>query len=186
MIAALFVEADGVYSGLPDVEVWDIKRDARKYRGPHRVICHSPCQRWSQLAKVVEARWGHKRGEDGGCFASALDSVRTWGGVLEHPAFTEAWAKFLLPEPPVSGGWVRGLCGGWACHVEQGHYGHLARKGTWLYAFGVPLPALKFGPSPSGMVVRRWRGANKPEMPKRLRHITPLPFRDLLLSMVRQ
>jgi hypothetical protein len=24
--------------------------------------------------------------------------------------------------------------GGWVCQVEQGHYGHLSRKATWLYA----------------------------------------------------
>jgi len=29
MIAALFVEKNGCYFGLPDVDPWDIKRDAR-------------------------------------------------------------------------------------------------------------------------------------------------------------
>lgn len=37
--------------------------------------------------------------------------------------------------------------GGWTCCVEQGHYGHRARKATWLYANGVALPQLKWGPS---------------------------------------
>jgi len=32
--------------------------------------------------------------------------------------------------------------------VEQGHYGHRARKATWLYASGVPhLPLLRWGSS---------------------------------------
>jgi hypothetical protein len=80
MIAALFVQTDGVYFDLPDVDPWDISRDARNYDGPHPVVAHPPCSRWCRLAGLVEARWGHKRGDDGGCFASAVSSVRKWGG----------------------------------------------------------------------------------------------------------
>lgn len=40
--------------------------------------------------------------------------------------------------------------GGWTCCVEQGHYGHRARKASWLYAVGVrPLPSLAWGESVS-------------------------------------
>ena len=34
MIAALFVEKNGIYFGLADVDPWDIHRDARTYTGP--------------------------------------------------------------------------------------------------------------------------------------------------------
>lgn len=47
-VAALFVETGGCYYGLPGVDPWDEARDARNYRGPHPVVCHSPCQRWSK------------------------------------------------------------------------------------------------------------------------------------------
>lgn len=186
MIAALFVEAGGCYFGLPDVDPWDESRDARLYAGPHPVVAHPPCQRWSQLAKVVEARWGHKRGDDGGCFASALASVRKWGGVLEHPALSEAWRAFDLLTPPHSGAWVNAdFLGGWTCNVSQGRYGHLAPKATWLFAAGVDTPSLNWGSIHTGVVVRRWRGAKSKEMPKHLRSTTPLPFRDLLLGIAR-
>lgn len=33
MIAALYVERDGVYYDLPNVDPWDAERDARLYRG---------------------------------------------------------------------------------------------------------------------------------------------------------
>jgi len=145
MIAALFVQKNGVYYGLPNVDPWPEDRDARLYAGPWPVVAHPPCSRWCRLAGLVEARWGHKRGDDGGCFASALASVRRWGGVLEHPAYSDAWAAFGLPRPEKSGGWIRGLCGGWSCHVEQGRYGHPAKKATWLYVFGVALPDLRWG-----------------------------------------
>lgn len=149
MIAALYVAEGGCYFGLPDVDPWPESRDARKYAGPWPVVAHPPCSRWCRLAGLVEARWGHKRGEDGGCFAAALASVRRWGGVLEHPAYTDAWAAFSLPKPPRHGGWVRGLCGGWSAHVEQWHYGHPAKKATWLYAFDVgELPSLRWGSTP--------------------------------------
>src|SRR5690348_11920800 len=106
MIAALFVETNGVYFGLPDVDPWDAKRDARLYAGPWPVVAHPPCERWSKLAPVVEARHGLKRGDDGGCFEAALAAVRKWGGVLEHPEGSAAWRTFGLMTPDKWGGWT--------------------------------------------------------------------------------
>lgn len=85
-VAALFVDPKGCYAGLPDVELWDEARDARLYDGPHPVVAHPPCSTWCQLASVNEKRYGHAIGDDGGCFASALDAVRTWGGVPSDTA----------------------------------------------------------------------------------------------------
>jgi len=68
--------------------------------------------------------------------------------VLEHPEASHAWQAFGLAAPPKSGGWVvADFGGGWTCCVEQGHYGHRARKATWLYAVGCELPSLRWGPS---------------------------------------
>lgn len=145
MIAALFVESGGIYFDRDDIDPWDEERDAMLYDGPHPIVAHPPCSRWCRLAGLVEARWGHKRGEDGGMFAHALDCVRRFGGVLEHPAYTDAFRAYGLGVPPRTGGWQRELCGGWTCHVEQGRYGHPAKKATWLYAFGVELPSLRWG-----------------------------------------
>jgi hypothetical protein len=190
VIAALFVQKDGVYCGLEGVDPWDRERDARLYRGPWPVVAHPPCARWSRLAGMCEAKYGLKRGDDGGCFAAALDSVRRWGGVLEHPADTRAWDAFNLPVPPSDGGWVRGLEGGWACRVEQGNYGHPAPKATWLYAFGVrELPSLRWGPSGAMGVCgssrpdRRKRGGGR--IPAAANLSTPIAFRDVLLDMAR-
>lgn len=108
MIAALYVETGGCYFSLPNVDPWDKARDARLYAGPHPVVAHPPCSRWCRLAGLVEARWGHKRGDGGGCFAAALAAVRRWGGVLEHPAYSDAWVAFGLPRPDRHGGWFGG------------------------------------------------------------------------------
>jgi hypothetical protein len=73
-VAALYVERDGAYWNMPDVDAWDEQRDARLYNGPYPVVAHPPCQRWGAMAAVNFARWGgeHNRpGNDGGCFLSA-------------------------------------------------------------------------------------------------------------------
>ena len=191
MVAALFVQEGGAYYGLPDVDPWPESRDATKYRGPHPVVAHPPCSRWCRLAGLVEARWGYKRGDDGGLFASALDSVRRWGGVLEHPAYSDAWPAFSLPEPPREG-WQRGICGGWSCHVEQRHYGHRAKKATWLYGYKIRPPSLAWGRTADSKsdVLVSWCGNNTrgrvvERLGKRERSATPLPFRDLLLRLAR-
>ena len=147
MISALFVETGGCYFGLPGVDPWDIARDARLYSGPHPVVAHPPCQRWGRFWHG-STRKPHqfRMGEDGGCFAAAMTAVRNYGGVLEHPAYSHAWRYFGLTKPPAAGGWVRADdFGGWTCCVEQGHYGHMSRKPTWLYAVGCDLPELRWG-----------------------------------------
>jgi hypothetical protein len=149
LVAALFVQPRGVYYGIPGVEPWGLpERDAREYAGPHPVVAHPPCGRWCRLAGLVEKRWGYKKGDDGGTFAAALRAVRTYGGVLEHPAYSDAFKVHGIA-PPMGGGWQRAFCGGWVCHVEQWHYGHRAKKATWLYAFGVgALPSMIWGRTP--------------------------------------
>ena len=191
MIAALYVHKGGGYFGLPGVDPWDEARDARLYAGPYPVVAHPPCSRWCRLAGLVEARWGHKRGEDGGCFAAALAAVRQWGGVLEHPAYSDAWKAFGLPRPQAAVGWTQGACGGWTCYVEQGRYGHPAKKATWLYAYRVELPELKWGKmlDRESQALVSWccnhvsSGEKRPRVGKKAAAATPPEFRDILIRM---
>lgn len=193
-VAALYVERGGSYWDLDGVDPWDQTRDARLYDGPHPVVAHPPCARWSRLAGFAHSRGAPAPGDDGGCFAAALASVRRWGGVLEHPAYSAAWRAHGLMAPPPTGGWVAaGDWRGWTCHVEQGHYGHTALKATWLYAVDVDLPSLAWGvseavPYESGTThKRRGQVRRKPVelMAKADRIVTPPAFRDLLLAMAR-
>lgn len=204
-VAALYVDPKGVYANLPGVEVWDEARDARKYAGPWPVVAHPPCARWSRLAGFTEARFGLKRGDDGGCFAAALDAVRAWGGVIEHPAYSKAWDHFGLPEPQTVEGWTMGMCGGWSAYVEQGRYGLPVKKATWLYAFGVEPCELRWGLSLDSEGVKpngeyggmdnwrdRWGGRREQWMPGAhrgghhgLTATTPPEFRDALLACAR-
>ncbi|MHC4704887.1 MAG: hypothetical protein ACYTFQ_30430, partial [Planctomycetota bacterium] len=195
VVAALYVEAGGVYHNLPGVEPWGLPdRDAREYAGPHPVVAHPPCSRWCRLAGLVEARWGHRRGEDGGCFESALAAVRNYGGVLEHPAYSDAWAAFGLNRPPTGGHWVNAdFQGGWTCYVEQGRYGHPAKKATWLYAHSTDLPSLRWGHVPDRDVraLVSWcsnhtkADENRPRVGKAVASRSPEEFRDALINMAR-
>ena len=189
MIAALFVESGGCYFGSPDVDAWDIERDARKYTGPHPVVAHPPCQRWGRLGAANYHRWGgeHNRpGNDEGCFASALESVRRFGGVLEHPARSHAWATFRLQPPPTLG-WTRSG-EGWTCKVWQSAYGHKANKSTWLYYVGESVPfeldwSRPVGTHQVGFQDQRRKERNKPVLSKRDANATPPAFRDVLIRL---
>jgi hypothetical protein len=207
IIAALYVETGGCYFGLPGVDPWDRERDARLYDGPHPVVAHPPCQRWGKLwagSPNVIANTGIRKimGDDNGCFAHALTAVRQWGGVIEHPWQSNAWPHFGLNVPPREGGWVNAdFHGGWTCCVEQGRYGHYARKPTLLLVYGVSLAALQslvWGKSEARLdpeLIARVgiqrarkrgevcsRGGGTDSAP---RIGTPEPFRDLLLSIAR-
>jgi len=197
MIAALFVETGGVYYGLDNVDPWDRERDARLYAGPHPVVAHPPCERWGRYWGGNPKQWPRlKMGLDRGCFSSALAAVRGFGGVLEHPEGSHAWRWFGLNLPPKDGGWVRAdWLGGWTCCVEQGAYGHPARKATWLYAFSTDLPSLRWGKAPGEFVAFEDSFHSKEEraraiktgacqrLSKKQRAATPTEFRDLLLSI---
>lgn len=158
MISALYVESDTIYRDL-GLDCWDAERDARAYAGPNPVVAHPPCKRWGRYwGGGPSAKVKRKLGDDGGCFSHALWAVRTFGGVIEHPEASHAWKWFGLARPPIDGGWVKAdEFGGFTCCVEQGKYGHRARKLTWLYVCGIPeedLPDLLWGRSPAGAYSR--------------------------------
>lgn len=185
----MFVEPNGVYADAPDVDLWDEARDARTYDGPHPVVAHPPCNLWVNFAALNYKRYGgeHNRpGNDGGCFASALSSVRRWGGVLEHPAFSRAWPAHDLPLPPRDGGWLEVPGGGWACEVWQSAYGHKARKRTWLFCAGVEQPPELDWRRKAGTRQVGWFDVrDKKPLGKKAASATPPKFRDALLAIAR-
>lgn len=191
MIAALFVQTNGACFGLDGVDPWDEKRDARKYAGPWPVVAHPPCQLWVNFAALNFKRYGgehNKPGNDGGCFASALACVRRFGGVLEHPAGSSAWAAYGLPRP-TGLGWsgivgVPGRRTEWVCEVWQSAYGHKARKRTWLFAATSNPPELDWS-RPTGTHQVGWFDRIKPSLSKREASATPPAFREALLSIAR-
>ena len=190
IIAALFVEENGCYSGDDRVDAWPESRDARLYMGDLPVVAHPPCQLWGALASVNYARWGgeHNRpGNDNGCFKSALESVVKFGGVLEHPAKSRAFAAHGIKKP-VGHGWQRCNTGGWVCEVWQSAYGHRANKATWLYYFGRSKPfdldwSRPVGEFQIGFYDQRGKNKNKPTLSKREANATPLAFKEVMIDL---
>jgi len=199
IVAELFVDVRGPYFGCPDIDPWDENRDARQYVGPWPVVAHPPCARWGRYwFGGPSAKVRRQLGDDNGCFAAALEAVRKFGGVLEHPEASHAFRYFQLGKPSHKGKWQRSDDNvGWICQVEQGNYGHLARKKTWLYAVGTELPELKWGPSQARMRLddgfhsREERLALRTTripikcISSRERLLTPRPFADVLLCLAR-
>jgi hypothetical protein len=199
-IAALYVQSKGIYSDVPGVDPYDEKRDARTYQGPHPVIAHPPCARFGKYwsgGPSGKVRY-ERPGMDGGLFEHALQQVRRYGGVLEHPAGTLAWKMFGIAKPVggIYSPWTPAGDGiGHTVEVEQGAYGHGAIKPTWLYAVGTDRPQIWHGDGTSthkwkGSPEDRVRGARGPNdavelMGKKKRAATPLEFRDMLIGLAR-
>ena len=142
-VVALYVEPRGPYPRL-GVECFDAKRDARTYNGPHPVVAHPPCERWGRLSHF-------SRNDTRELAISAVDQVRRFGGVLEHPAESMLWKECGLPPPDQL---FPDRFGGLAYEIAQGDYGHKAPKRTWLYAVRLgPCPfTLPTGFDPGGRV----------------------------------
>lgn len=190
-VAALYVATGGSYFGLDGVDPWDEPRDARRYAGPYPVVAHPPCQLWVNFAALNFKRYGgeHNRpGNDGGCFAHALATVRQCGGVLEHPAGSKAWSAHDLLIPR-GGGWHRCVRGAdedeWTCDVWQSAYGHPARKRTWLLYVGDQPPAEMRWERKPGTHQVGWFDRKKPTLSKKEANATPPEFRDALIALAR-
>jgi hypothetical protein len=212
-VAALFVEYKGVYFNRSDVvpegyakgndqdKTTVIVKDARSYDGPWPVVAHPPCNSWGQVARTIRlTRDGHAIGNDGGCFESALKSVREWGGVIEHPAGSTAWTRYTLRKPRTYCIPSRDRWGGFSITVNQSHYGHMCQKPTWLYICGyrgdfeedfyIPQSKkrVKYRISFSGGNCQKNHPMNKTTtiLPDHLRKRTPELFADLLVSIAKR
>ena len=199
-INALFVESNGPYFNLENIEPWDIERNAFSCKNGAPAICHPPCKRWGRYwSGGPSVKIKRLKGDDGGCFAFSLWYVRTFGGVIEHPEASHAWQWFGLNKPPKKGGWIKAdEYGGLTCCVEQGHYGHPARKATWLYINKVEPMELSWGKAEGKMRIDEGfhskEKADKNRAQKDFKAVkrisaqermwTPEPFRDLLIKMV--
>lgn len=181
-VAALCVDSDGPYVGLDDVDPWDVTRDAKRYAGPHPVIAHPPCGPWGMLSARCHT-------QDPSCAPRAVEQVRAFGGVLEHPLGSRLWAHCMLPRP----GELPDAWGGRTYLVEQVAWGHACRKSTLLYVVGVPaevvVRGIRTGGTPTHWI---WGShvARRTPIPAglraasaQIRRRTPPAFRDWLLEL---
>lgn len=158
--AVLYVREDSHYKAMP-VDCFDASRDARTYAGPLPVVAHPPCRAWGRLRHLAKPRHDER-----GLALHAVDMVRKFGGVLEHPENSTLWPVAGLPAPGCFDGW-----GGWTMTVHQAWWGHRAPKPTRLYIVGKrarQIPALPYTMGdPGGRIEsmgRREREETPPEL----------------------
>lgn len=182
MVAVLFARSDSIYKTIPGLEVFDLARDARTYKGELPVVAHPPCRAWGRLRAFAKPRPDEKMLA---CFA--IDTVRRVGGVLEHPASSSLWKTCGLPLP----GAGFDDFGGWSIEVPQKWWGHLAEKNTWLYVCGVSprsIPDLPFTLGAASHVVasssmKKGGREIRRDLPRHLREATPPAFATWLVDL---
>jgi hypothetical protein len=145
------------------------------------------------LLLTLHASDGGSYGPGSHCGSSALANARS--RAMTSGALPPRWmlcAGMVACWSILGAGWI----GGWTCCVEQGRYGHYARKPTLLYAMGCDLPYLDWGHSaanfPAWAIEKHglayckragelaFKGGGKDSGP---RISTPPAFRDILISM---
>jgi len=163
---ALYTRRDSIYKKL-GLECYDIDRDARTYPGIAPVIAHPPCRAWANLRGLAKPR------KDEPFLAlHAVDMVRMYGGVLEHPAGSRLWPE-VLPLP----GSRFDAWGGWSLSIDQSWWGHPCRKRTFLYIKGIApsrIPAHPIG----GVITRTDENISKAD-----REHTPIALAEWLIEL---
>lgn len=118
MITVLCIQNDSNYKKIPNLDLWDINRNAYNYTGNNIVIAHPPCQQWSKLRSFAKE---NKLEKDLAYFC--LDQVNKNGGILEHPK-----GSLFIKEMRLNT-----VC------VWQSWWGFPAKKETLLYVNKVKL-----------------------------------------------
>ena len=182
-VAVLFARADSVYKTLPECDVWDIDRDARKWAGGSPVVAHPPCRSWGGLSHMAKPRPDEK---DLARYSVAM--VRRWGGVLEHPKKSKLWPDQGLPAPG-----ERDAYGGWTMPIFQQWWGHRAEKATLLYVVGcepknIPDMPMVLGPATHTVASSKaWQSRDhpqfRPEVTKPEREKTPPALAQWLVDL---
>lgn len=168
MITVLFARTDSIYKQMPWCDVWDIERDARLWKGGTPVVAHPPCRAWGRLRHFAKPRPDEKD-----LALWAVEQVRRFGGVLEHPFGSTLWQAAALPAPGERDGF-----GGFTILVHQCWFGHRADKKTLLYIVGCEphqLPPIQLQLwEPTHVIQSRKRQGHRPHCAKAEREHTPL------------
>lgn len=162
MIAALYIDPRGPYMRMARVLPYALSEnqllpgfggaDARAYDGPFPVVAHPPCGPWSSLRRLYKGTTA-----DRACAIRAVEQVRRFGGVLEHPGTSLLWDEVIEPLRSVEP-YFRDE---YTVKVDQCEWGHPARKPTKLFLVGVPRSALEVPPFPGRKPTHWCSGSRK-------------------------
>jgi hypothetical protein len=122
LVACLYIDPRGPYPALVGPEMcWDETRDARTYAGPWPVVAHPPCGPWGCFKHMCTK-------QDKTLALLAIEQVRRWGGILEHPRSSTLF-RAHLPRP----GEFPDSAGGRSYELRQVDWGHGCVKPNRVY-----------------------------------------------------
>ncbi len=181
-VVVLFAHSDSIYKTLEGCDVWDETRDAMTWDGECPIVAHPPCRTWGRLRHLASKAPAHEHD----MAIWAVEQVRRCGGVIEHPMGSTLFKECGLP---IHNG-LPDEHGGYTLEIDQYHWGHLARKRTWLYIVGTkqlpPMPRKNGRPT---HVVASYnhgkRDRSRPWLTQSQNEATPLAFAQWLVDAAR-
>lgn len=184
-VVVLFARRDSIYKTLAGCDVWDAERDALRWSGGLPVIAHPPCRAWGNLRQFAKPLPGEKD-----LAPWAIDQVRRYGGVLEHPARSTLWPVLGLPEPDRDYVKTFDEFGGFTIVVDQNWWGHRAQKRTRLYICGcspadVPVMPLVLGEA-ERVIGSTLSKCGRSGLSRRGRETTPGEFARWLVKLAKR
>lgn len=178
-VAVLFARSDSIYKSIPGCDVWDIERDALNWPGGVSARGASSLPELGTPSPVRKAARGEKE-----LALWAVNQVRKFGGVLEHPEGSTLWIAAALPAPGKQDDF-----GGWTVPIHQHSFGHRAEKSTLLYIVGCNprnLPAMPLRMDEVTHCIRPTKSyPRKPSVTKAEREHTPPLLAEWLVSVAR-
>lgn len=168
MVTVLFTQKNSIYNNLR-ADTWDIKRNATSYQGQEPIIAHPPCRAWGRLYKKAKPKPGEKE-----LAIWAINHIRKYGGVLEHPAGSKLWKECNIPTDGSTDQF-----GGFTISINQSWFGHRAEKRTWLYIVGIKQKQLPPMPIKFDTIVKKLD-----HMGSREREATPRFLAIWLISVI--
>lgn len=166
MITILFTQTHSIYKSLVE-DTYDKERNALNWKGGNTCIAHPPCRAWGNYSHKAKPEPGEKE-----LSIWAIQQVRQWGGILEHPKSSKLF-KQLLPQPG-----KQDLYGGWTLSIDQHWFGHPAKKPTYLYIVGIEPKQIPAYP----ISLNRWSNTIE-KMSRHQREHTPLKLAKYLINI---
>lgn len=158
MIAVLCALENSIYKTLPNLDVYDKKRNAYLYDLDFPVIAHPPCQQWSRLKHFAKF---DREERDLAFFC--LEKVQKNGGILEHPSGSSFFKQAGI-KPTIS--------------IDQSWFGFSCRKRTYLYFHDCK--PISF-PLSFDLITKR-----VPDLTGEMRSYTTIRFANWLIDFIKQ
>lgn len=174
-----FVAKNSYYHLLPNLDLFDLRRNALSTVSNAPAIYHPPCRSWGRLRQFAKTPSGEH-------WLAVWSVLRIWryGGVLEHPAGSKLWSFMNLARP----GQRYDSHGGFSVSLNQSWFGYPAKKNTWLYVVGCEISDLPEMPLCFNAITKTVSGSKNRNVLKELSHSersrTTLQFNEYLISVL--